>query len=173
MVCNTTSPLLCGKMSEKIQTHLQLHSFFQQVTSTSREQQDSMQRVPIQQHPRRPMVNTIRAGNVVTVPKHKMGEALSHPWGASASPGTSSLLPSSQSGLMLLQLPVGTWPEEKGSTISRSAWKKGQLFSPAAEGCLFWARSNSTLSPQPCSAACGEAEGHNLPGGSRALSHLV
>lgn len=71
MFCNTTSPPVCGKLSENMHTHLQLHSFFQQVTSTSREQQDMRQRVPIQQHPRRPTVNMVRAGNVVRVPKHK------------------------------------------------------------------------------------------------------
>lgn len=163
MVCNTTSPLLCEKLSENIQTHLQLHSFFQQVTSTSREQQDSWQRVPIQQHPRRPKVNMVRAGNVLTVQStNQMGQALSHPWGASANPGTSSLLPSSQSGLMLLQLPAGAGPEEKGSTISRSAWKTGQLFSPAAEGCLFWARFNARC---PASPAV-RLKGTTCPGGA-------
>lgn len=73
---------------------------------------------------------------------------------------------------MLLCLPAGMGPEEKGSTVSPSTWKTGRLFSPAAEGCLFWARFNGASCPaRPRAPAHGEAEGHNLPGeGSRVLS---
>lgn len=167
MVCNTTSPLLCRKLSENIQTHLQLHSFFQQVSSAYREQEDSRQRVPIQQHPRTSMVNMVRAGNVVTAPKQKPNGRSPVPCLGSQCQSWDKLpAPIHQSGLMLLQLPAGTGPEEKGSTISRSAWKTGQLFSPAAEGCLFWARFNSALSPSPSLQPTVRLKGTTCLGGA-------